>query len=111
MLGKTHVIHPSRGEAAMAGFFKQWAENASEYKRLQKELTVILASSGVNFMHLHPEITKFLVGTAREVGASEAVAKLNETIEMVATTYPNLTQEQAQQQLISTIKSINVLAR
>ena len=95
----------------MAGFFKQWAANASEYRRLQQELTVIFARSGVNFMHLHPEITKFLVGMAREEGASEAVAKLNETMEMVATTFPGLTQEQAQQQLIRTIKTINTLAR
>lgn len=95
----------------MAGFFKQWAANASEYRRLQQELTVIFARSGVNFMHLHPEITKFLVGMAREEGASEAVAKLNETMEMVATTFPNLTQEQSQQQLIRTIKTINTLAR
>lgn len=95
----------------MAGFFKQWAANTSEYRRLQQELTVIFARSGVNFMHLHPEITKFLVGMAREEGASEAVVKLNETMEMVATTFPGLTQEQAQQQLIRTIKTINTLAR
>ena len=95
----------------MAGFFKQWVANASEYRHLQQELTVIFARSGVNFMHLHPEITKFLVGIAREEGASEAVARLNETMEMVATTFPNLTQEQAQQQLIRTIKTINTLAR
>lgn len=55
----------------MAGFFKQWAENASEYRRLQQELTEIFARSGVNFMHLHPEITKFLVGMAREEGGCE----------------------------------------
>ncbi|HUX90166.1 MAG TPA: hypothetical protein VMV48_05695 [Gallionellaceae bacterium] len=95
----------------MAGFFKQWASNASEYRRLQQELTVIFARSGVNFMHLHPEITKFLVGVAREEGASEAVARLNETMEMVATTFPGLTQEQAQKQLIRTAKTINTLAR
>lgn len=95
----------------MAGFFKQWAESASEYRRLQQELTEIFARSGVNFMHLHPEITKFLVGMAREEGASKAVARLNETMEIVATTFPGLTQEQAQQQLIRTIKTINTSAR
>ena len=95
----------------MFGFFKQWATNASEYRHLQQELTVIMARSGVNFMHLHPEITKFLVGMAREEGAENAVARLNETIEMVATSYPGLIQEQAQQQLIRTIKTINTLAR
>ena len=36
----------------MFGFFKQWAANASEYKQLQQELTVIMARSGVNFMRL-----------------------------------------------------------
>ena len=96
----------------MVGFFKQWAANASEYKRLQQELTEIFArSSGVNFMHLHPEITKYLVGVAREEGASNAVARLNETIEMVANTFPGLTQEQSQQQLIRTLRTINTLAR
>lgn len=95
----------------MFGFFKQWAENASEYRQLQQELTVVMARSGVNFMHLHPEITKFLVGMAREVGAENAVVKLNETIELVATSYPGLTQEQAQQQLIRTLMTINTLAR
>lgn len=94
----------------MFGFFKQWAANASEYRYLQQELTVILARSGVNFMHLHPEITKFLVGLSREEGAENAVARLNETIEMVATSFPGLTQEQAQQQLIHTIKTINRMA-
>lgn len=95
----------------MAGFFKQWAANTAEYKRLQQELTVIFASSGVNFMHLHPEITKFLVGMAREEGASVAVARLNEMMEMVATTFPGLTQEQALQQIIRDCKTINTMAR
>lgn len=94
----------------MIGFFKKWAANASEYKLLQQELTEIMARSGVNFMHLHPEITKFLVGMAREKGADNAIARLNETIEMVATSFPGLTQEQAQQQLIRTVKTINTLA-
>ena len=95
----------------MVGFFKQWAANTSEYRRLQQELTEIFARSGVNFMHLHPEITKFLVGVAREEGASQAVARLNETIQMVATQFPGLSQEQAQQQFIHAIKTINTLAR
>jgi hypothetical protein len=95
----------------MFGFFKQWATNVSEYKQLQKDLTAVMARSGVNFMHLHPEITKFLLGTAREIGAENAVAKLNETIELVANLYPSLTQEQAQQLLIRTLMTTNTLAR
>ncbi|NEX23747.1 hypothetical protein G3480_26355 [Thiorhodococcus mannitoliphagus] len=95
----------------MIGFFKQWASNASEYRQLQQELTTVLARHGINFMHLHPEITKFLVGVAREEGAEQAVAKVNETMEMVATQFPGLTQEQATQQLIRTFKTINTMAR
>jgi hypothetical protein len=95
----------------MAGFFKQWMENASEYKRLQQELTEIYARTGVNFMHLHPEITKFLVGMAREVGASAAIDELNEMIEMLAKQFPGATQEQIQQQVVLSCKSVNTLAR
>lgn len=95
----------------MFGFFKQWTANATEYKGLQKELTAVMARHGINFMHLHPEITKFLVGMASEEGAEMAVARLNETMEMVSAQFPGLSQEQAQQQLIRTIKTINTLAR
>ncbi len=95
----------------MLGFFKQWATNMSEYRNMQQELTVIMARSGVNFMHLHPEVTKFLVGMALEEGADNAVARLNETIEMVATSFPGLTQEQACQQVMRTLKTINTMAR
>lgn len=69
----------------MIGFFKQWVANASEYRGLQKELTVIFAEKGVNFMHLHPEITKSLVGLALEVGTSRAAAQFDEMYEMVTT--------------------------
>ncbi len=89
------------------GFFKQWTANVSEYKRLQHELTVIFESSGVNFMHLHPEITKFLVGLAREIGAAGAVSKLNELSNIIDSKFPNLTQEQAQKLLIRNLTDIN----
>ena len=95
----------------MAGFFKQWAANASEYKRLQQDLTVIFARSGVNFMLLHPAITKVLVGLSREEGAAEAVAKFNETKEMVTTMFPDATQEQVQQEMLRIFNSIDRLAR
>lgn len=65
-------------------FFKQWAANATEYRDLQKELTAVMAGHGINFMHLHPEMTKFLVGMAREEGAEMAVARLNEAMEVYA---------------------------
>ena len=67
--------------------------------------------SGVNFMHLNPEITKFLLGVAREERALAAVERLDEAMEIVTTTFPILTQEQAQQQLIQSIKTINTLAK
>jgi hypothetical protein len=70
-----------------------------------------MARHGINFMHLNPEITKFLVGMAREEGAEMAVAKLNETMEIVSAQFPGLSQEQSQQQLIRTIKTINTLAK
>lgn len=62
-------------------------------------------------MHLNPEITKFLLGVAREEGALAAVERLDEAMKIVTTTFPILTQEQAQQQLIQTIKTINTLAK
>lgn len=95
----------------MVGFFKQWATNASEYKRLQQELTVIFARSGVNFMHLHPEITKYLVRVARVEGAPGAFAKLNAMLELATATNPGITQEQSQQQLIRNLKAINEQAK
>lgn len=95
----------------MVGFFKQWAANVSEYKRLQQELTVALARTGQNFMHLHPEITKFLVGMAREEGASVAVERLDETRDMIRTKFPGLKHEEAKQQLIIIIEQINRLAK
>ena len=95
----------------MAGFFRQWAANASEYRQLQKELTSILASSGISFMQLHPTITKFLLQMAREEGAENAVATLNETMEMINTQFPELTPEQAAKELIRTLQTINTLGR
>ena len=62
-------------------------------------------------MHLNPEITKFLLGVAREERALAAVERLDEAMKIVTTTFPILTQEQAQQQLIQTIKTINTLAK
>lgn len=95
----------------MSGFFKKWAANAKDYYRLQQELTIILAKSGVNFMHLHPKVTNFLVNMAREEGAAGAVAKLNETMIMISETFPHLNQEQANKQLIRMIEDINRLAK
>jgi len=95
----------------MFGFLKQWAQNASEYRHIQQELTVIMARHGVNFMHLHPEINKFLVDVAREEGSENAIVRLNETIETVANLYPGLNQEQAQQQLLIMIKRVTALAK
>ena len=93
------------------GFFKQWMANASEMRQIQNQLSAILAEHGVNFMHLHPEIHKFLLGLAREEGADKAVATLNETMEMVETQFPGLTQEQSAQQLIQIFKAMNATAR
>ena len=94
----------------MAGFFKQWAENAKEYKALQNELKDLLALQGISFMRLHPEVTKFMVGVAREEGSEKAVARLNETIDMISTEHPNLSQEQVQKELVRFAKSVNSMA-
>lgn len=95
----------------MFSFLKQWGQNAAEYRRHQQELTEILARSGINFMHLHPEITKFLVGIARQDGAEGAVTQLNSAISLIDSSRPGLTREQSQQQLINFCKSVNSLAR
>lgn len=95
----------------MIGFFKRWAANASEHRGLQKELTVIFAEKGVNFMQLHPEITKCLVGLAREESTSGAAAQFDEMYEMVTTKFPDLTIEQRTQQLVGMCKTINTLAQ
>lgn len=89
------------------GFFSNWAANISEYKRLQQELSELLAPSGINFMHLHPEITKFLVAIARREGAPAAIEKLNSIIERVATSYPGLSQEHAQNKVVQMVTAAN----
>ncbi len=91
----------------MVGFFKRWASNASEYKRLQKELSEIYSQVGVNFMHLHPEITKYLVNVARDEGASGAEAKLNEVVAMISDKFPELTQDESKKELIRTLTELN----
>ena len=65
----------------MFSFFKQWSDNASEYQALQNDLSNILGRQGINFMHLHPEITKCLVGLARKEGAERSVEIINELME------------------------------
>ena len=86
------------------GSLKQKMDDVSEYRKLQQELTKVLAPSGINFWYLHPEITKFLVAAAREEGAETAVATLKEIIEKIATQFPGLTQDQAQEQLLRILK-------
>ena len=95
----------------MLGFLKQWVANASEVRRLQKELTVGFAKSGVNLMHLHPDIHKYVLSVAAEVGATEAISTLSSLTEMVAIIYPGLTQEQAQRQMLLEIKTITAAAQ
>ena len=91
----------------MLSFLKKWSSNASEYKRLQKELSEIYSQVGVNFMHLHPEITKYLVNVARDVGASGAEAKLNQVVAMINKNFPELTQEESKKKLILTLTELN----
>ena len=91
----------------MIGFFKRWATNASEYKRLQKELTEVYSQVGVNFMHLHSEITKYLVNMARNEGASGAVDKLSNMTDMIRDKFPQLTQDESKMELIRTLTEIN----
>ncbi len=91
----------------MIGFFKRWVANASEYRHLQKELTEIYSEVGVNFMHLHPEITKYLVNVARDEGASGAVAELSYMTDMIRDKFPELTQDESKKELIRTLTEIN----
>jgi hypothetical protein len=91
----------------MIGFFKRWAANTSEYKRLQKELTEVYSQVGVNFMHLHPEITKYLVNVARDEGASGALTKLSAKTDMIRDKFPELTQDESKEELIRTLTEIN----
>ena len=91
----------------MIGFFKRWAANASEYKRLQQELTEVYSQVGVNFMHLHPEITKYLINVARDEGASGALAKLSIMTDKIRDEFPELAQDESKGELIRTLTEIN----
>ncbi len=91
----------------MVGLFKRWASNASEYKRLQKELSEIYSEIGVNFMHLHPEITKYLVSVARDQGASGAQAQLTKISEKIVNEFPDLTEDEIKKKLILTLEELN----
>ena len=94
----------------MLGFFKSWEENSTEMRRTQKLLTALLAEQGVKFMHLHPEIHKFLLGAAKEKGAESAVNTLNAFIEQMHAQFPKLTESEEAEQLIQLCKSLNELA-
>lgn len=91
----------------MFGFFKQWAENASEYRAIQNELSLVLSRYGINFMHLHPELNKFLVGVAREEGAENAVMVLNNLMDKVRVEYLTSTQEETLAAIVRTVKVFN----
>jgi hypothetical protein len=95
----------------MFGFFKKWSENAQAMQAVQKELTDVMARQGVNFMHLHPEIHRFLLGVAANEGAESAVDKLDELVEKVRAQSSGLPSEQVQQKVISSIKAINAMAK
>jgi len=95
----------------MLGFFKKWSDNAKAMQIVQKELTVVMARQGVNFMHLHPEITKFLMNVAVDEGAEFAVDKLDDIVERVRDQSRGLSAEQVQQQVINVIKAINAMAK
>ncbi len=92
----------------MFGFFKQWSENAAEYKALQNELKIILARQGVNFMHLHPEVTKCLVYVARDEGAEEAVSQMNNMMKQMESDYPNRSQSDHAEAWINICRQSNI---
>jgi hypothetical protein len=94
----------------MLGFFKSWAENTSEMRKNQKLLTARLAEQGINFMHLHPEIHRFLLGAAREKGADSAVNTLNEFIDEIHAQFPELTESEQLEQVIQLCTSLNLMA-
>jgi hypothetical protein len=95
----------------MLGFFKQWAEGASEYRALQKELDPILARHGIVYRQLHPEITKFLLGYAHEHGSEKAVDAFLDLAQMSTAPFPNMTPEQKRQQVIQAARSANNMAK
>ena len=90
----------------MFGFFKQWSENAAEYKALQNELTIIFARHGVNFMHLHPEVGKCLVGLARTEGSEYAVECINNLMEKIASESPSMSQSDQSQVLLYACRTL-----
>ena len=95
----------------MFGFFKQFKENAAEYKALQDELTIIFARQGVNFMHLHPEINKCLLGLAKSEGSESAVEIINNLMEKIASQSPSMSQSAQTEALINACRSINQMAK
>lgn len=93
------------------GFFKNWAANAKAMQVVQKELTIVMAKQGVNFMNLHPEITKFLMNSAVDEGAEFAVDKLDDLVERVRLQSPDMSVDQIQKQVVSAVKIINEMPR
>jgi hypothetical protein len=94
----------------MLGFFKRWADDSAEMRKTQKLLTALLAEQGVNFMHLHPDIHKFLMGAAKETDAESAVHTLNTLIEQVRAQFPELTESEEAEQVMQLCKSLNGMA-
>ena len=95
----------------MFSFLKKWSGNISEIKELQNELSSILARQGINFMHLHPEINKCLLGLAREVGSEKAVEKINQLMDEITSTHPEISAKEVSDALIDRCRVINNLAR
>ena len=95
----------------MVGFFKQWADDASKYRELQKKMEPILAGHGIIYRQLHPEITKFLLGYAHEQGPEAAVIAFLELAQMSTAPFPDMTPEQKRQQVIEMARSANSMAK
>lgn len=93
------------------GFFKDWAANVSEHKHLQQELKIIFAKRGINFMHLHPEVTKCLIGIARDADAEQSITQFDKLVETIQTCTPGISEQETAQQLITAAKAINAMAR
>lgn len=98
-------------KALKMGFFKDWAANAAQAKRLQQDLTVIFAERGINFMHLAPDVHKCLLGISRESGAQAAVSQFDELVQTITSSTPGISQQQVAQQLVAAAKVINAMAR
>ena len=95
----------------MFGFFKEWAQGASEYRALQRELEPILARHGIIYRQLHTEITKFLLGYAHEQGSEMAVNAFLDLARTSTAPFPDMTVEQKRQQVIQAARSVNLMAR